>query len=38
VVQTREEQLFDARISLALLHPSRFGEMVGTKRIGHRKW
>ena len=37
VVQTGEQQLFDAGVTLALRHVSRIGEAVGAERIGHRQ-
>ena len=37
VVEAGEEELFDARVAFALRHFSRFGEVVGPQRVGHRK-
>jgi hypothetical protein len=37
VVEAGEKQAFDARVSLAFRQLSRFGEVVGTKRVRHRK-
>ena len=38
VIEPGEEEVFDARVALALGHFSRFGEVVGPQRVGHRKW
>ena len=38
VIETGEEEVFHARVALALGHFSRFGEVVGPQRVGHRKW
>ena len=37
VIESGEEEVFDARVALAFGHFSRFGEMVGPQRVGHRK-
>ena len=37
VIEPGEEEVFDARVALAFGHFSRFGEMVGPQRVGHRK-
>ena len=38
VIEAGEEELFDASVAFALRHFSRFGEVVGPQRVGHRKW
>ena len=37
MVEAGEEQVFDARVALALRHFSALGEVVGPQRVGHRK-
>ena len=36
VVETGEEKAFDPRVSFALRHVSKFGEVIRPHRVGHR--
>jgi hypothetical protein len=38
LIETGEEEVFHARVALALGHFSRFGSVVSPQRVGHRKW
>jgi hypothetical protein len=37
MIESGEKQSLDAGVAVALRHLSRFGRVVGTERVGHRK-